>query len=486
MRNVLVFALVMVVCISLLLSVMRVQPNSTKQTTANNHPVSESYILVGGQNGTWFASGQAPRLYKLSLSDYSIKPLLPVTSQGTVWTGGWNGSQWLISGWGTDPGPRGSNPYIYLYDGQNQIVAGALDQSQSESSWKGGDIFAASYNGKEWLLSGLGSGVLTSYEMEATNHMSLATFDGYNFTDLSSDIPTYQWDAILYANAWNGNYWLVGGGYEGNEGVLFRYNGTSYTDLSSQLDSVIPQFDSVQAIGWNGEYWLVGGVGFLVKYDGQNFTDLTPELDNAINSRNALHYTECCNSVNALKWNGISWIIGGGAPVAVTEPLTAWIVVYNHGTFTDLSSLLPTYVTNPAQNSSILSVTYTDESWFIGGYANDHGMLLSYANSAITDISYLVDDSMSTVNWVGGAEAPGQSNINASSYQATVNLSKITIPFPEGAFLFCRGNSISMIIVETSRRVLEDLGCLKVDCKYLLRTACYGVFITKRSDKNND
>jgi FlaG/FlaF family flagellin (archaellin) len=254
--------------------------------------------------------------------------------------------------------------------------------------------------------------------------MSLATFDGYNFSDLSSDIPN-QWDAILYANAWNGQYWLVGGGWEGNEGVIFRYNGTNLTDLSFQLHSVIPH--SVQAIGWNGEYWLIGGVGFLVKYDGQNFTDLTPELDKAINPRNALNYTECCNSVNALKWNGNSWVIGGGAPVAITEPLTAWIATYNHGTFTDLSSLLPAYVINPAQNSSVLSVTYANESWFIGGYANDHGMLLAYANSTITDLSYLVDNSMSTVNWVGGAEVSGQ-NISrlTSPYHATANVFQIS------------------------------------------------------------
>jgi hypothetical protein len=219
----------------------------------------------------------------------------------------------------------------------------------------------------------------------------------------------------------------VGGGWEGNEGVLFRYNGTNFTDLSSQLDSVIPGFHSVQAIAWNGEYWLVGGIGFLAKYDGQNFTDLTPQLDDAIKARNALNYTECCNSVNALKWNGVSWIIGGGAPVAVTEPLTAWIAAYNHGTFTDLSSLLPRYVINQTQPSSILSITYIDDSWFIGGYANDHGMLLSYANSSITDLSYLVDNSMSTVNWVGGAEVPSQSATNASmlipSYHVTANLS---------------------------------------------------------------
>jgi len=423
-RNVLVFVLIMVVCVSLLLPVIRVQFNSIKRSTANNYRVGEPYILVGGQNGTWFAPAQAPRLYKLSLSNYSVKPLVPVSSQGTVWTGAWNGSQWLISGWGTDPGPDGSNPYIYLYDGRSQVLGGSLDQYQAESSWRGGDIFAASYNGKEWLLSGLGSGLLPSYG--SSNHMSLATFDGYKFTDLSSDIPG-QWDAILYANAWNDQYWLVGGGWEGNEGVLFRYNGINFTDLSSQLDSVIPGFHSVQAIAWNGEYWLVGGVGFLVKYDGQNFANLTPQLDNAIKQRNTLNDTECCNSVNALRWNGVSWIIGGGAPVAITQPLTAWIVSYNHGTFTDLSSLLPTYVTNPAQNSSILSVTYTDDSWFIGGYASNHGMLLSYANSSVTDLSYLVGNSMSTVNWVGGAEVLGQSVTNASmlihSYHVTTNLS---------------------------------------------------------------
>ena len=143
-RNVLVVALVFVVCISLLLPVIRVQLNSIKWTAMNNHGVGEPYILVGGQNGTWFASGQTPRLYKVSLSDYSVKSLVPVSSQGTVWSGCWNGSQWLISGWGIYPGPRGSNPYIYLYDGQNQIVAGTLNQSRSESSWQGGDVFAAS------------------------------------------------------------------------------------------------------------------------------------------------------------------------------------------------------------------------------------------------------------------------------------------------------------------------------------------------------
>jgi hypothetical protein len=154
--------------------------------------------------------------------------------------------------------------------------------------------------------------------------------------------------------------------------------------------------------------------------------------------------------------------MGGGSPVVDTEPLTAWIASYNDGTFTDLTSLLPTYIINPAQNSSILSVTYTDDSWFIGGYANDHGMLLSYANSTITDLSYLVDNSMSTVNWVGGPELFDQSATNASmltsSSHAAVNLSKITIPLPKSASSPYRlHNRIGLIIVENFQvqRLLE-------------------------------
>ena len=81
---------------------------------------------------------------------------------------------------------KGSNPYIYLHDGRRQIVAGTLNLYDSESSWHGGDVFAASYNGKRWLLSGLGSDALPAVSKRAFNHMSLATFDGYNFTDLSA------------------------------------------------------------------------------------------------------------------------------------------------------------------------------------------------------------------------------------------------------------------------------------------------------------
>jgi hypothetical protein len=235
--------------------------------------------------------------------------------------------------------------------------------------------------------------------------MALALFDGYNFTDLSGDVPN-QWDGVLFANAWNGHYWLVGGGWQGNEGVLYRYDGTSFIDISSQLQSAMSksgtQFHSVQAIDWNGNYWLVGGVGFLAKYDGLNFTDLTPDLNAALGRRHALNYVFCCNAVNAIAWDGVSWQIGGGAAVATPQPLNAWAASYNGVSFTDLTPLIPPYIANAAQGSSILTISSSEGSWFFGGYAGDRGFLFLLANSAVTDLSEMINDTMTIVNWAGG------------------------------------------------------------------------------------
>ena len=367
-------------------------PASKITVTAGASSGEEQYVLVGGQNGTWFRAGQAPRLYELSLSDYSVEPLVPVSSQGTVWTGGWNGSQWLISGWGRVPGPHGSNPYIYLYDGQNQIVAGTMNQSQSESSWRGGDIFAASYNGTEWLLSGLGSGVLTSYDPKATtNHMSLATFDGYKFTDLSNIVPE-QRDAILYANAWNGRTWLVGGGYH-HEGVLFLFNGSGFMDLTPEIEKAVRTFASVQCLAWNGEFWLIGGIGFLAKYDGSRFADLTAELTGALNPSVSV-------TVNAVSWNGSMWMLGGGTPVAQLQASKAWAATFTSTRFTDISSELGSYGSDVISPSSILTITSKNDSWIIGGYLKTQGTLYAYLGGSFINLSNLVSG-FSYVDWVG-------------------------------------------------------------------------------------
>jgi len=367
-----------------------------------------NYVMVGGQNGTWFESGQAPRLEKVDLDDYSVTPLTPVPGGGTVWGGGWNGSQWLISGWGEDDGANGSNPYIYLYDGRSQVLGGSVDQYEAESSWRGGDIFAASYSGKEWLLSGLGSGVLPPLRSQPNNHMSLSTFDGHDFTDLSDSIPR-QRDAILYTNAWNGQYWLVGGGY-GDDGVLFSFDGVSMVDLTAQIAQAVPSFGSVQSIAWNGYYWLIGGVNFLAAYDGYAFADLTNKLDSALTQSGA-----CCTSVNAMAWNGAEWMLGGGTPVAQTDYGQAWLATYSSTGFVDLTPEIKPLATDSIPNSSILDVAAAPNSWVIGGYLSNRAFLYEYTGKSFTNLSDLVSN-FAYVNWIGAERAQNNSQRSPSAH----------------------------------------------------------------------
>ncbi len=363
-----------------------------------------SYILVGGQNGTWFQPGQSPRLFKIFLENDSVTQLTPVPGQGTVWGGGWNGSEWLISGWGTDSGTSGSNPYIYLYNGREQVAGESVSQYNHQSSWHGGDIFAASYNGKYWLLSGMGSDeILTATDgpYDFGNHMSLATFDGNKFTDLSTVVPE-QGDAILYTNAWNGSLWMVGGGYY-SYGTLFIFDGSNVTDLTSQINEAVGSFGSVLSVRWNGSYWLIGGYGFLAKYDGHNFQDLTRQLYDSISKDVSSPII-----VNAIAWNGSSWLIGGGSMVAELQTkeqrsAVAWIASYGTQGFKDLTASLPTYITKPIIGSSILTISYLDNRWILGGFSDSDPILLTISPNSFTDLSYLIGPTMSYVIWIGGA-----------------------------------------------------------------------------------
>ena len=238
----------------------------------------------------------------------------------------------------------------------------------------------------------MGSDVLPSYSPAQVNHLSLATFDGANFTDLSGNLPE-QMDGILYANAWNGKLWLIGGGY-GDTGVLYSYDGSIFQDLTPQIRRMVLDYGSVQSIAWNGNYWLIGGINFLAKYENNQFTDLTSQLGSALSWPGT-----CCNSINSIAWNGREWMIGGGSPVAQFSDSRAWLASYSSNRFVNLSSILGDVATS-AFESSILTVTSIGDSWFMGGYANGHGILYSYSASALVPLSQLVT-SFTYVNWVG-------------------------------------------------------------------------------------
>jgi hypothetical protein len=158
---------------------------------------------------------------------------------------------------------------------------------------------------------------------------------------------------------------------------------------------MIPNFASVQSIGWNGQYWLIGGVGFLAEYDGHTFVDLTQQLEHTLSND--------IQSVNAIAWNGQSWIIGGGTPVAQLTPSHAWVATYSSSGFVDLSSTLPSYLSNVTQTSSILTITSVNGFWVTGGYSGNQGILFAYNNGFLTDYSRIVSG-VTYVNWVSSLQ----------------------------------------------------------------------------------
>ena len=373
-----------------------------KETIEADVNFGNSYILVGGQNGTWFTKSQFPRLFQISPAANVSLRLNPLSGQGTIWSGSYdNGSHWLVSGWGIGSNPGAPNPFLYVYNGSSPLEYSINEASEAE--WKGGDIFAASSNGTSWFVSGMGSGVLNpsinvspvERPMPSINHLSAGLFDRTNFLDLSTKIPI-QMDGMLYANANNGAGWLVGGGYL-DSGVLFWFNGTAFTSLTPEVASEVPEFHSVQSIAWNGQYWLVGGFGFLAKYDGSHFTDLTKELTSILLPRAV---ASKLFSVNSIAWNGSSWLLGGGDPVAIGSVASSvWLATYNSQFFLDLTSRLPAGMLNTS--SSVLSISYSQSGgyWIVGGYSNGKGMLVEYGNIA-KDISGLLKDT-TYVDWVG-------------------------------------------------------------------------------------
>ncbi len=336
------------------------------------------YLVVGGQDGAWFSHAQTPELRLVFLSNMTVVKVDVDTSSGGIWYGTWNGSQLIISGWGHT---QDGDPYVATFSAQ---MAPLPSRPIQNSQWTGGDVFSASYNGKEWLLTGMDAGpFVTNGSLFSHNHMAFGIYDAAGFTDLSALIP-HQQVGVLYTGRWNGSYWLVGGGYVARPlhsafGVLFLFNGTAVVDLTEQIKKAVPEFGSVQKAAWNGAYWLIGGVGFLAKYDGVVFTDLTPQLQNALSGGQIY-------AVNSMGWNGSMWMLAGGAPKGVVESSTAWVVSY------DAASGFAEQFSMQASDSSILSLSKSGDLWAFSGYMNRKALLIVYWKGEYLDLSYLVKD----------------------------------------------------------------------------------------------
>jgi len=232
-------------------------------------------------------------------------------------------------------------------------------------------INSIGYNGSYWLLGG--------------EDGKLAKYDGSTWTDLTSsaNFGSYQIAAI----EWNASssYWLIGGGdLDSTTGLkLLKYDGSTFTDLTSSMSGWTGY--PIQAISWNptNNYFLIGGgdkdtsTTRLNKYDGSTFTDLSGALINFVS-----------DSVNAIAYNSTDnyFLIGGGD--SDTSSGGNRLNRYDGSTFTDLASSLVGWSTNP-----VLSIAYnsTDNYFLVGGGSADDccavDRLNKYDGSTFTDLT---------------------------------------------------------------------------------------------------
>jgi len=391
--------------------------NYSVSTQVFNTRDSPSYIMAGGQYGDWWTPSQYPELFEFSPTlngqgtyGFSASPVATIGNQGTVWSGGFNGSNWLVTGWGVN---QGLDPYFAVFnESENQVNLGNTTEIGTiQSEWSGGDVFSVGWNGTDWLLTGMGSGVLYSGD-DISNHMSIGLLSSNGtFTDLSQQIPNNQ-DMILYANAWNGNYWLIGGGWFGiSAGVLYVLSGNTLTDITSEIAAAVPTFNSIQSIVWNGQYFLIGGVGFLAEYNGTTFTDLTPQLNSALDQSHSLaNVTD--NAVNAIAWMGSYWMLAGGTPVAYQSGVSnqsAWVASFTPAsdnsstTFKDITStVIPHDILQSSTNSTILSMScWAWSGCALGGADSNGGVLIWFDGQKSVDLSSQLNQNVTYVQWVG-------------------------------------------------------------------------------------
>ena len=101
-----------------------------------------------------------------------------------------------------------------------------------------------------WLVGGQGTGILYSISVAGT------TFTG---TAITTPTELTSVTAIGYGGGTN---WLVAGTDSAEKARLYSYNGGTFTDLTSKMQTETQAaITTINTIVWNGTYWLIGGAG---------------------------------------------------------------------------------------------------------------------------------------------------------------------------------------------------------------------------------
>jgi hypothetical protein len=212
----------------------------------------------------WLLAGtSAGPSYAITLVKFDGSTLVLLASgpyTGSLWMTSnaltWNGEYWLI----------GTRSYLLKWNGSKleQVPWPCKDSNAHAEVW------SMDFNGQYWLIGGdnfqdipeLGRG-----------YPYLLRFDGSSFQVLSQglrDQPT--------AIEWNGEYWLIGG----STGKMYKYDGSTLTEIPAPAHVGL-----ILTIAHGADYWAVGGTqrpeassafggrGMLLRYDGTHFVELS-------------------------------------------------------------------------------------------------------------------------------------------------------------------------------------------------------------------
>ncbi|WP_456475810.1 hypothetical protein [Candidatus Pyrohabitans sp.] len=202
--------------------------------------------------------------------------------------------------------------------------------------------------------------------------------------------------ASLKDAVWNGEYWLITGS-TGERGLLVKYDGRKFTDLSEDAGFSAPsplggkRMGSVDALAWNGSVWLIAGGGYckggglLKSYEGERFVNLTPPPETDSSKEEFIHALRNISGIHcvvALAWNGEDWLLSSLFP-------KGRLIKYNGNAFHEAVEL-----------SYVRHIAWGDGYWMLVS-REFYSRLIKYDGERLEDVTPLENISISAIAWNG-------------------------------------------------------------------------------------
>jgi len=348
-------------------------------------PVSVSLVAAMAVAATILALAFAPAFVSPTTSPLpaqisdETRALGSVFHPGVMLSGGSNATTTLLGGIGVYSQISGFSlpafAALSLGPGDPTVVN---ETSTVESYFFEGGVYAIAWNGSSWLIGGQRS-------PGGVDHGVLIALRGDTVTNLTGSIANDFAGGGVWSIGWNGTSWLIGGN-SSRSATLLSFNKGSFIDLTSRLVGHGPQ-PWVQMLAWNGNEWMVGGHGVFGLWTNMGYIDLFPTSPFQT------------GGVYSSAWNGTAWLVGGdGRELVAVQGVTGTMV-----------ATLP-----PGFDRLALMIVSVAHGWFVAGkgqgagdaFVPEFAFWTGVASSPPTDYSSALPSSFDGGDIQGGIPAP--------------------------------------------------------------------------------